>query len=598
MKLLSVLVLAFCSMSSVNAQYTWTSQVSNTTTSITDVHFAPTGNAIGIYGTSLGQIGRTNDGGLTWTEVYDIPQINSDWTTENIIGAFIDDAQNCVVATNGGAFYNSTNGGTTWNLTYSNAPPFCNSMTESDGKVFVGGSSKVYFSEDVGATWDSVAVSAISSINDISFHNTYGAFVTNSQIFTSADHGDSWSEVSGLPHQYDIRGVAMVSNTTFFTVGKFGEVFGTDDGGVSWSSVVSGTSEDLNDIEFGNATNGIITGANGTVLMTSNGGFDPWDDSPHTASPTSLIRTVHAQNASYAWFANYAGEIYKSPNNGYDIEIIEFTGPDTICFDSEFDFTIKFYASVGDAAYPEFQILLGGYSLFGSYVSYPGIVPFGDTVEFTLSATSTIDNPVDASNAVSIQGYTLDQSFIAWYFPPNSDIYLKGYDPYTVSGPHEFCPGDLVSITASGGDSYSWVGNVDNPFLPTNIVIPVVSTNYLVTIEQEYCTVIDTVFTTLGDVCDSSSVDTIAVPAGEYAFSPNGDNVNDFFVLDYLEGTTNDVRIFNRWGDLLASFTNYNNEDIVWDGTYEGRKVPGGTYFFVVEYESSLSSSGWVQVVE
>jgi len=598
MKLLFALILVFVSFASGRAQYTWASQVSNTSDYINDIDFAPTGNAIGIYGTYGGQIGRTNNGGLTWTTPYTLPLYNSESFSDVIVGTYIDDAQNCVVATNAGQFYNSLDGGVVWNMNFSNGPGYCHDMEHSNGRIFVGGTGEVYFSDDIGATWDSVDVNIVGSVLALSFQGNSGVAIGVNEIYVTDDLGATWTELTSLPHLYDMNDVVMVNSTTIFTVGLNGEIFGTDNLGVNWTSVVSGTAESLYKIEFGNATNGLISGSNGTLLMTATGGFDPWDVSTHGASNTENIFALHAHNSTVAWFGNDLGDIYAAPDPGYDIEIISLVRPDTACFYTDFDFTIKFVATVGDAVNPEFQFLVNGNSVFGSYIQYAGVVLNGDTAEFTVTASADDDQLIDAFNTISIQGYTFDQSFIAWYFPPSSDIYLKGYDPYTVSGPHEFCPGDFISISASGGDSYSWIGNVDSPFLPSNIVVPLVSTNYLINIEQEYCTIVDTVFTVLGDMCDSSAVDTIAVPAGEYAFSPNGDNVNDYFVLDYLEGTTNDVRIFNRWGDLLVNFTNYNNEDIVWDGTYGGRKVPGGTYFFVVEYESNLSSSGWVQVVE
>ena len=72
--------------------------------------------------------------------------------------------------------------------------------------------------------------------------------------------------------------------------------------------------------------------------------------------------------------------------------------------------------------------------------------------------------------------------------------------------------------------------------------------------------------------------------------------VNDNFVLDFLEEKENVVTIFNRWGDKLQSFPNYNNLDVVWNGNYLGVAVPPGTYYFVAEYEGK-SVTGWVQVV-
>ncbi|AOC96140.1 hypothetical protein BB050_03050 [Flavobacterium anhuiense] len=81
------------------------------------------------------------------------------------------------------------------------------------------------------------------------------------------------------------------------------------------------------------------------------------------------------------------------------------------------------------------------------------------------------------------------------------------------------------------------------------------------------------------------------------AFSPNGDNINDFFKIDNIDDTTcypgNTVEIYNRWGVLVFETTNYNNTTNAFDGTSRGRTtvkqsdgLPTGTYFYIINYKS------------
>ena len=72
------------------------------------------------------------------------------------------------------------------------------------------------------------------------------------------------------------------------------------------------------------------------------------------------------------------------------------------------------------------------------------------------------------------------------------------------------------------------------------------------------------------------------------AFSPNFDGVNDYLFIQQVEpGISNSVQIFNRWGDPLKTFSNYDNENIVWDGTDEfGISVGGSTYFYIFESDN------------
>ena len=84
------------------------------------------------------------------------------------------------------------------------------------------------------------------------------------------------------------------------------------------------------------------------------------------------------------------------------------------------------------------------------------------------------------------------------------------------------------------------------------------------------------------------------------AFSPDGDEVNDVWILpfDLINPSENKVTVFNRWGDIIVSLKNYNNLDVVWDGTRDGKEIPTGTYFYLVEIpEKNIHTTGWVQLV-
>lgn len=81
------------------------------------------------------------------------------------------------------------------------------------------------------------------------------------------------------------------------------------------------------------------------------------------------------------------------------------------------------------------------------------------------------------------------------------------------------------------------------------------------------------------------------------AFSPNGDGVNDTWVINILDGTTpNNVKILNRYGDVLVSFENYDNVNVVWDGTNKsGNALPSGVYFYEIQVEGEVVT-GWVNI--
>ncbi|MFV7236988.1 gliding motility-associated C-terminal domain-containing protein, partial [Flavobacterium sp. ZB4R12] len=81
------------------------------------------------------------------------------------------------------------------------------------------------------------------------------------------------------------------------------------------------------------------------------------------------------------------------------------------------------------------------------------------------------------------------------------------------------------------------------------------------------------------------------------AFSPNGDGINEKFIIDNIDDTVcypdNTVEIYNRWGVLVFETSNYNNTSKAFDGTSQGRAtisqssgLPTGTYFYILNYTS------------
>jgi len=77
-------------------------------------------------------------------------------------------------------------------------------------------------------------------------------------------------------------------------------------------------------------------------------------------------------------------------------------------------------------------------------------------------------------------------------------------------------------------------------------------------------------------------------------FSPNGDNINDLFIVEGLEDTVEDkIAIFNRWGNLVFSSTNYQND---WDGRWNGEDLPDGTYFYVIDDGDGNEHHGYIQL--
>lgn len=80
------------------------------------------------------------------------------------------------------------------------------------------------------------------------------------------------------------------------------------------------------------------------------------------------------------------------------------------------------------------------------------------------------------------------------------------------------------------------------------------------------------------------------------AFTPNGDGVNDTWDIEYIDNYPQaHVMVFNRWGQKMYDA---GHTDDPWDGTFNGEKVPTGSYTYIVDLHNEiLPFTGVVSVV-
>ena len=61
------------------------------------------------------------------------------------------------------------------------------------------------------------------------------------------------------------------------------------------------------------------------------------------------------------------------------------------------------------------------------------------------------------------------------------------------------------------------------------------------------------------------------------SFSPNGDGNNDLFLIYGENIKTVNLKVFNRWGELVF---NSENQFLGWDGNYKGQQQQTGVYVY------------------
>ena len=79
-------------------------------------------------------------------------------------------------------------------------------------------------------------------------------------------------------------------------------------------------------------------------------------------------------------------------------------------------------------------------------------------------------------------------------------------------------------------------------------------------------------------------------------FSPNEDGTNDAWVIeDILDNPINEVKVFSQNGTLLFSERNYKN---TWKGTYNGKAIPPGTYYYEINvYNGESIIKGFLTII-
>ena len=81
-------------------------------------------------------------------------------------------------------------------------------------------------------------------------------------------------------------------------------------------------------------------------------------------------------------------------------------------------------------------------------------------------------------------------------------------------------------------------------------------------------------------------------------YSPNNDGLNDYFVVRGLEAyPSNELKVFNRWGNIVYQMNNYDNS---WNGfNNKGESLPDATYFVILEVQGTdgtITLTGYVDL--
>ncbi len=96
---------------------------------------------------------------------------------------------------------------------------------------------------------------------------------------------------------------------------------------------------------------------------------------------------------------------------------------------------------------------------------------------------------------------------------------------------------------------------------------------------------------------DKMFVKVLKMPKVPNTFTPNGDGINDTWIIQYLETYPNcKVQVFTRTGQLVFESRGYKTP---WDGRYNGKALPFDTYYYIIEPENGRKPvTGYVTIVK
>ncbi len=95
---------------------------------------------------------------------------------------------------------------------------------------------------------------------------------------------------------------------------------------------------------------------------------------------------------------------------------------------------------------------------------------------------------------------------------------------------------------------------------------------------------------------DAVFVKVLKMPKPPNTFTPNGDGINDFWEIKYLNDYPGCiVEVYNTAGTLVYRSVGYSTP---WDGKYNGQPLPAGTYYYVIDPKNGRSRvAGYITIL-
>jgi len=565
----------------------WNSNyVQNAVGAYNKIDFADCNNGLAAGG---GSIARTPDGGKTWNEI-----IRSDFIALNI---FINSA--AFVSNNPAKAYFTTSVGSIYKSDNINAP------TPTLDPVFAQTNYQMWDIATVGN--DSVWACG---------YTTTPSTAQTSKVFRSFNGGTTWTTVSAFPSNpsatnYLLRFIEFPSRNTGYVAGTRDTIWKTTDGGVTWNKLPLPTPGVTPQITYTD----MFALDNNTVFLVGNG--FPRKVILRTTDGGNTWQNITGNSLAILPVGNFNSVVFHDLNNGYVGSaggfLVTNNGGTTWRLDVPAATTNHVSLSFAPKNVPA-GTPFSNRRLFTVGVFANHIMEYGDTTNLNVSSSellvSSCNNTANGSVTVTATGgiapytYSIDggtfqasgifnnisagnhtiqvRDFACGLVAKVINVPVRPAPNVNAGADKTIVEGDQVMLTgASSGSpvSIAWTPGasiVSGAGTFTPVVKPAATTSYVITVT---------------DANGCLSTDNAQVMVIPYcikvmnAFTPNNDGMNDRWLVTNGAPCTERifVEVYNRYGNEVYRNENYLNN---WDGTYKGKPVADGTYYYNVSFRT------------
>ena len=421
-----------------------------------------------------------------------------------------------------GIILKTTNGGSIWTKISADTIPGLKAVSFTSVDVGYAGGYQNFLMKttDGGSTWTKIVIdSKLWYFNNIEFWDADNGIVVSypSVIYRTSDAGITWGPCFGLKHS--VEDLCYADATTLFLVGGDERIYKSTNAGFFWTEIDSGVVlHTYLGVEFYDVNFGIVTGEDGKVLVTTDGGTN-WTIS--NAGGSGLMHSACIMNQSTAFIVGAPEQVYKSINGGITW-LSDFSGGNTEAF-----YKVKFTENnTGLICGSGGKFLLNtDYVIPVELTGFTAIVN-GNDVQLNWTTKTELNNSgfevlrLDESNSwgaiafIPGSGTTTEArnySFSDEQLESGSYSYrLKQID---FNGSFEYS--DIVNVFISVPEVFILEQNYPNPFNPSTVIE--------FTLPEDVSNVKLSIYNTLGEKV-TELVNT-ALTAGKYQYQWNEQNV-------------------------------------------------------------------------